>query len=1010
MISPINNITFGAIKKVKKINKNNPQSQPIQNSKVINSSSLNFTGYLSQKPKVTLEYGIENNFFKLPKTTLEDGTLIQIQPDKSQIECAKKLCDGKNVLFDAPTGMGKTSVAHFAINKNLAEGKKTIYTVPIKALANDKYVEFSKIYGKNNVGILTGDRKINPFAPIVIETTEIFNNQAQAMTLNDAMKTGTVVYDEGHYLGDVERGIAWEQSMISAASKGVQILTLSATIGNADEITSWIGKIEGARPSVRVSVPSNERPVPLLWKLYRHDSKVGDRLSPVVYGEIDLTKNMEDSSWDVIDLIYKIEMDYYERRHKTNENEPDYDGRFLKDSNYRAQIPEKLEKALGEDWINADFSDKETYLKLKKEFESLAPTDMENISKLACASGANSLSDRQKEALELIFKRAYGCTQNHKMTNGDYEFVYSQLKMAIGEGQNNFKYDTEAFKKRLARSFGLFDMAELDFISQALAKADVKSINAIHEDWRDENISCLIKKLNEKDMLPAIIFKLTQKGCEDAAQSLLISNSEEDEIDEFDEENQELDLLTPEEKEQVQEIINKYEQNGVYLGLNINKNLLLRGIGIHHAGRLPQYKKLVEELFSKKLMKVVFATSTLGAGINMPARTVVMTNTAYQKYDPDTKEVIIEPLTSNEFHQMAGRAGRRGIDKVGNVVLYNLHTPYQKFNKEERKDKTENVDELWHAYKLMDSPADNLRSSFRPQSVMLANYYSKESSSEGLWKLIKQTFKVHSAKDKDKVDSQMHKKFESYTQVLLKQGYLMKNHKKELVLTPKGEILTQCQGMDPLMLSSLLYDEKLAKMSPVQLAQIAAHIQGSSEQTESIELRALVTNKLNYIQKETQQTVSMFEFEQTLGMYEALQAKIIRTLSEQRVSHLDIKHTDSISGLIGYLFASFNSMYPDESINNFEQIVKTNRIASHNDAKIDNRYAAKTSEGNVYKIIAGTISTLKQMIRICDFALDREEYFPNVEYWEIVKENARKAVELLDKEPINNDPEYANYI
>lgn len=310
----------------------------------------------------------------------------------------------------------------------------------------------------------------------------------------------------------------------------------------------------------------------------------------------------------------------------------------------------------------------------------------------------------------------------------------------------------------------------------------------------------------------------------------------------------------------------------------------------------------------------------------------------------------------------------------------------------------------------MDSPADNLRSSFRPQSVMLANYYSKESTSEGLWKLIKQTFKVHSAKDKDKVDSQMHKKFESYTQVLLKQGYLMKNHKKELVLTPKGEILTQCQGMDPLMLSSLLYDEKLAKMSPVQLAQIAAHIQGSSEQTESIELRALVTNKLNYIQKETQQTVSMFEFEQTLGMYEALQAKILRTLSEQRVSHLDIKHTDSISGLIGYLFASFNSMYPDESINNFEQIVKTNRIASHNDAKIDNRYAAKTSEGNVYKIIAGTISTLKQMIRICDFALDREEYFPNVEYWEIVKENAQKAVELLDKEPINNDPEYANYI
>ena len=117
MITPVRNISFNTIKRQNKINKNNQAETIAQGLPYINSSKLNFTGYLSQKPKVSLEYGIENNFFKLPKKTLENGEMVQIQPDKSQLECAKWLCDGKNVLFDAPTGMGKTSVAHFAMNK-----------------------------------------------------------------------------------------------------------------------------------------------------------------------------------------------------------------------------------------------------------------------------------------------------------------------------------------------------------------------------------------------------------------------------------------------------------------------------------------------------------------------------------------------------------------------------------------------------------------------------------------------------------------------------------------------------------------------------------------------------------------------------------------------------------------------------------------------------------------------------------------------------------------------------
>ena len=112
--------------------------------------------------------------------------------------------------------------------------------------------------------------------------------------------------------------------------------------------------------------------------------------------------------------------------------------------------------------------------------------------------------------------------------------------------------------------------------------------------------------------------------------------------------------------------------------------------------------------------------------------------------------------------------------------------------------------------------------------------------------------------------------------------------------------------------------------------------------------------------------------------------------------------------MIGYLFASFNSLYPDESINNFEQITNSGSIAAGSDSLTNSRYENKMSEGNVYKIIAGSISTLKQMIRICDYALSNEESFPNAEYFKIVKENAKEAIKLLDKEPINNDPNYAN--
>ena len=119
---------------------------------------------------------IEDNYFQLPVITLANGQEYQLMPDKSQLECAEKLYKGDSVVYCAPTGTGKTAVAHYIMTKNLLEGKKTIYTTPLKALANDKLREFRKIYGDENVGLLTGDIKINTNAPIQIMTAEIYNN------------------------------------------------------------------------------------------------------------------------------------------------------------------------------------------------------------------------------------------------------------------------------------------------------------------------------------------------------------------------------------------------------------------------------------------------------------------------------------------------------------------------------------------------------------------------------------------------------------------------------------------------------------------------------------------------------------------------------------------------------------------------------------------------------------------------------------------------------------------
>ncbi|RZB34564.1 MAG: hypothetical protein SRB1_00332 [Desulfobacteraceae bacterium Eth-SRB1] len=189
------------------------------------------------------------------------------KPDSFQLEALAAISRA-DCLVTAPTGAGKTWIAEKAMARIHANGGKSWYASPLKALSNSKYHEFSEIFGKENVGILTGDRKENPGAPIIVGTTEILRNQLyDVMHSGETLSADLVVLDEAHFLGDEERGVVWEEIMIYLPSR-IPLLLLSATIGNANQIARWLSSIRSKKCIV---VEDKKRPVPL-FPLFFHPS------------------------------------------------------------------------------------------------------------------------------------------------------------------------------------------------------------------------------------------------------------------------------------------------------------------------------------------------------------------------------------------------------------------------------------------------------------------------------------------------------------------------------------------------------------------------------------------------------------------------------------------------------------------------------------------------------------------------------------------------------------------
>lgn len=215
-----------------------------------------------------------------PGPQLADFTAgLTFRLDPFQIEACAALEHGHGVLVCAPTGAGKTVVGEFAVHLALAAGQKCFYTTPIKALSNQKHNDLVRRYGADRIGLLTGDQSINGDAPVVVMTTEVLRNMLYAGS--PALQgLSYVVMDEVHFLADRMRGAVWEEVILHLPDD-VRLVSLSATVSNAEEFGGWIKTVRGDT----TVVVDEHRPVPLwqhvlvgkrLFDLFDYDS-IGDR-------------------------------------------------------------------------------------------------------------------------------------------------------------------------------------------------------------------------------------------------------------------------------------------------------------------------------------------------------------------------------------------------------------------------------------------------------------------------------------------------------------------------------------------------------------------------------------------------------------------------------------------------------------------------------------------------------------------------------------------------------------
>lgn len=640
---------------------------------------------------------INNNYSEDFKDTLEQ--FYRFTPDKYQITAAKGIYDNKNVVVTAPTGTGKTLIAEYAIQKNLKEQKKVFYTTPLKALTNQKYTDFCKLYGKNNVGLMTGDIKHNTKAPLVVMTTEVYRNMLWSAFLkpkeNSLSDLGTVVFDEFHYMNDQSRGITWEESIV-LSPEHVQLLPLSATVGNAKKIAKWISDVHPSREVVTVNVPPEERHVPLNNYVISLNSPT--EIAPLLKGAVSV-KNLK--------FMYN------------NETMPDRTKMALKQLAEAYENKETVNNGLKtlESLVGTTKSINNAFLKLKMQNDGISETIIDSIIPI------------------LIDKKSL--TTNKISTNNKQD-------------------------KKIPKGVGKYHQFNL-----------------------------LLDKLNKKEMLPAISFIFSKKKIDEN-------------IEYFSQNGSSLfDINKPEDAKKLSILnnyLNEYEQNEPLKSSHYNREALMKGYAAHHAGMMPSYKQLIEKLFQENLLKVCFATETLQAGINMPAKTVILTDLTKRstnKYG----ECEFRELTPNEVQQMAGRAGRRGIDTSGNVIYL--------CSKDE---------DVQLAGTLAKSSSSEITSKFGASYSFLLNSLQSELGYKRIDELTEKTFLVNGCKNKDEIKDDLKLQFDRFKNILEDKHYIEKKDDESYNVNEKGKIASMIKGCNELVMTDLIYDGKLADLTPANLA------------------------------------------------------------------------------------------------------------------------------------------------------------------------------------------------
>ncbi len=193
---------------------------------------------------------------------LDLKNLFPFELDEFQQQAIAALNAGRSVVVCAPTGSGKTLIGEYTIYRALSRGGRIFYTTPLKALSNQKLRDFRNQFGADKVGLLTGDVSINRDAPILVMTTEIFRNMLYGTPIGEVgtslVGVEAVVLDECHYMNDRQRGTVWEESIIYCPPD-IQLVALSATVANSDQLTDWLNHVHGATELIY----SDFRPVPL---------------------------------------------------------------------------------------------------------------------------------------------------------------------------------------------------------------------------------------------------------------------------------------------------------------------------------------------------------------------------------------------------------------------------------------------------------------------------------------------------------------------------------------------------------------------------------------------------------------------------------------------------------------------------------------------------------------------------------------------------------------------------